>query len=59
MAKHAVVSSPTIDVNKDQLWRHVQKAWDDIPMEKVNGLIDSKPRRRDTLTRHKYLSTGF
>jgi hypothetical protein len=31
---------------QEQLWVHVQEAWDEIPMEAVQALIDSMERRR-------------
>lgn len=45
--------------NLDQLWEYAQKAWEEIPMEMINGLVDEMPNRVQSVKTAKGHSTKF
>lgn len=45
--------------NLDQLWEHIQQAWDEIPVEHINRQVEKMEERRKALLQHKGDQTGF
>jgi len=45
IVQHHVDREVAPEASEDEIWEHVQRVWDDIPMSKVNNLVGSLPRR--------------
>lgn len=45
--------------NKDELWRAVQQAWDEIPLDKLISLVNSMPSRINAVIRSKGYHTKY
>lgn len=59
MLKSRIANIQPMAKTRDELWSHIQTAWDDIPIEHINGEINKMTERERQLKAGKYQITQF
>ena len=54
-----VAAFPRVATSLDELWKQIQKAWDEIDLEQVRDLIDEMEQRRVAVWKAKGKSTKY
>jgi len=59
MLKCRIRKRSRIPTSEDELWEAIQQAWESIPVETVNRLINGMPRRAQKVKQAKGFSTSY